>query len=266
MANFIITAFQLILPVIVAGILTLFYLPVYKTKINARLEHFGNDDKTTKLKPITTPLKFFLRTLLIIVASIIVIAMALAFLFTGVKKEGSTHIVEQGELPEIWFMNQPSPSMLDNYTPGDEIPGYNITEVNKQGDFEFYFYALPQVRDQGFPDGFIGINYTGSENVSLGIESDFSNGETREEKVMGGQGFAMLPTPSQWFSLDIVNFFGCADFTVFAMTDEENEKYSADLSDKGSKANISLTDYVANKEIFHIDFSEEYNMTDWNAG
>ena len=263
MANFIITALQLMLPAIVAGILTLFYLPVYKDRINARLEHFGDDNMTTKLKPITTPLKFFLRTLLIAAAAIIIIAMTLSFLFVGVKSTGPTKIAEESDtMPEIWFINQPSPSMLDGYTPGDEIPGYSITEVKKQGDFEFYFYALPEVMYQGFPDGFVGISYTGSGNVSLGIESDFSSRETSEGKVTGGQGYAMLPAPSQWFSLDITNFFGYADFTVFAMTDEENEKYSADLRDKGPDANISITDYTENKETFRLDLSEEYNMTE----
>lgn len=263
MANFMITALQLMLPAIVAGILTLFYLPVYKDRINERLKNFGNDGTSAKQKPITTPLRFFLKTLLITVAAIIVIAMALAFLLTGVKEDDSTHIHEQNDtFPEIWFINQSSPSLLDNYTPGDEMPGYNITEVKKQGDFEFYYYALPEVMYQGFPDGFIGINYTGSENVSLGIESYFSSRETSEGKVINEQGFSMLPSPSQWFSLDIENFFGYADFTVFAMTDEENEKYSTDLRDKDINANISVTDYTEDKETFRLDLSEEYNMNE----
>ena len=255
MAIYIKTALQLLLPFIVSGIITLCYLPVYRKKINERLEHFG--EGKTFARPIISPLKFFLRTLLIVFILIIVAAFLLAFMFVGVKETGNGQ--QTGMTSEIFVTNVDSPSMLDNYAPGDDIPGYRITETQVQGDFEVYYYALPEVMYQGFPDGLIGIRYTGNDKAAVRITAEAGQ-INRNYKYYDALVYAAQPSPVQWYSTDISDFFGSLNITVFAMTEENIKNYA-----KAADETEDMSGYADAEAEFSIDLAEAYGMDIPNA-
>lgn len=255
MAIYLKTALQLLLPFIVSGIITLCYLPVYRKKINERLEHFGEGKNTAK--PIVSPLKFFLRTLLIVIILIIAAAFLLAFMFVGVKETGP--VQQAGMSREVYVMNIHSPSILDDYTPGDEIPGYSIAMTQKQGDFEIYYYALPEVLYQGFPDGLIGIRYTGDDKVAISVNAKAEQSDWNycfyDDPVSDSQ-----PSPVQWYSSDITDFFGTLNITAFAMTEDSLKKYS-----KAADEMNDMSKYADSEAEFSIDLAEAYRMDIQNA-
>jgi hypothetical protein len=236
----------LFIPAFIAGAATVIYLPIYKKKINSRLSQFG--EKAADMKPITTPGKYFLIFCLFTVAAM-ALGMIIFYNAANSKKRTTLEAVDEVE----FFMNaRDYPTLLDKYEPGEELPGYDLNHIQKENDIEIYFYASREPGYFGFPDGLIGIVYTGSDEQYLGLDAEYSQtGVSRLGDFAGSNQFRTYEVPLKWFTFDIMNFFGELDIKVRTMKKAESPFDNDDELFTGKTAEL------------HVKLDEEYHIENW---
>lgn len=217
----------LTVPAAAAVLITLGYLFVYKKRINARLEAHGKGSH----RPILTPLGFFLRLWIMLAAGTIGAVALLYFLFAATTK---SHTEEHGnyldlDYPVVHIQNQCIPSMLDSYTPGDEISGYTITDTVSKDGLEIYFYASAAPEMFGFPDAFVGVKASNDIPDYL-VDIEFTQENTAGRDVQGGFSTDNDVRP-RWLTVDTISFFGVLDITAKPKeSDVEGAKLTVDLA------------------------------------
>ena len=210
MVSYIAIIIFLTVPAAAAALITLGYLPIYKKRINARLGAHGSGSH----KPILTPLSFFLRMLIMLVAATIGAVSLLYFIFAA---DTRSHTEEQGnyidiDYPSVYIVDQLTPSMLDAYTPGDEIPGYTITDHAEASGAEIYFYAGTDAEIFGFPDAFIGVK-AAEDFPDYSVDIEYTQENTAGRNASGGFSTDTDERP-RWLTVDTISFFGVMDITA----------------------------------------------------
>lgn len=237
----------LFIPALIAGAATVIYLPIYKKRINSRLSQFG-EKLDGDMKPITTPAKYFLIFCLFTVG-----AMALGMIiFYNAANSKKRTTLESVDVSEFWIQSRDFPSLLDKYEPGEELPGYHLNHVHSENDIEIYFYASDSPEYSGFPDGIIGIMYTGSDEQYLGLDAEYrQTGVSRIYDYGGSNRFRTYDEPLKWFTFDIMNFFGELDLTVRTMKKADSPFDNDDELFTGKTAEL------------HVKLDEEYHIENW---
>ena len=251
-ANYFKIMILLLIPAFAAGLVTLIYMPAYRKKINARLGDFDPLDHKAQ-KPVTSPVLFFLISFAVAFLAFVLVLM---IMFNGLRfTGGSKKTVTLGEVnrPEFLMQARDIPSLLDKFEPGEELPGYEIKETVRENDIEIYFYANREVEYSGFPDGLIGVRYTGSDEQYLGLtvkmEQDM---DTIGGDYSGSYEFRTYDVPLKWFTFDIFMFFGKLDLNVFTMN-------------KSSFLDQPLEDLLTGKEAkMHLELDKEYGIEGWH--
>ena len=251
-ANFFKLIVLVMIPAFLAGLVTLIYLPSYKKKINARLGNFGSDIKDQK--PVTPPAKVFLVTFLAGFLAMILIIAILISMYTSQKRANVTTLGSVDE-PSCWIQEVVTESLLDGYSPGAELPGYRLTSSKQENGFEIYFYAGNGGGMGGFPDGLLGIKYTGdSEAFCLEIKE-----EQKDAIYPDYEGEFISPTAEareMWLTVDTFNFFGTMDISVEPLTtkpDAEAYMTFEDLRALGTGAKTTM----------HLELDKELGVEGW---
>lgn len=254
-ANFFKITLLLAIPAVIALIATLIYLPVYKKKINARLDNFAQSD-IKELKPVTPPIKVYLISFgVALLAGIILIAI----LITLYKTNTSANRVSLGQVEETycWIRRADElPSLLDGYDPGDELPGYFKTSSKSENGFELYFYAGRDCEVGGFPDGLIGVKYTGNEeSFCLDVHSVQEKAVYPDSKADFTAQFITKGTC--WLTVDTFNFFGKMDIEAVSSKLPQEQEGVVPSFEELKELRTGETAKM------HLELDKEFGIEDW---
>ena len=210
-------------PAAIAVICTLIYMPIYQSKINTRLTKFGELDEKDR-KPLPTPPKIFLIYLIMAMCGAM-IGLMIHYALFGEKELTSLGDVER---PYCWISEVFSPSLVDEREVGGELPGYGIVSSKKENGFEVYFYRGETAGEEiyGFPNGFIGVKYTGDAE-GFKVNVDCEQKENKGKSFENYYGTDVIKDGSVWLTIDYLNYFGTVD--IKTCETEENGTDSADF-------------------------------------
>ncbi len=249
-ANFFKLIVLVLIPAAIAGLAALIYLPAYKKKINARLGNFGSDFKAAK--PVTPPAKVFLIAFLAVsVAFLLIIAILITAYKTNTRSE--VRGLDGVEQPYCWVRQVVTESMLDKYTPGEEIPGYRITQSKQENGLELYFYVGNDGEVGGFPQGLIGVRNTNDEPFFM--ETHDRQTGAQYPDYDGGFIANYVEDEVMWCTVSTFNFFGTMDIKVeniSKLNDDEDHTFD-DLRSLGTGKTVEL----------HLELDKEFDIEGW---
>jgi hypothetical protein len=155
------------------------YKAAYRRKINKRLA----EGREADIKPMMSPVKFVVITLIGIIVGIIILWILILFAassFTGFRKSND------GLTTRILAYEMLDNSPLAGYKTGDEINGYtDYVKDNENGTLRLHIYVVDREYRSMFPPVLVAAEYLGDKHVScLEFDEEYNDGRATRNQTM----------------------------------------------------------------------------------
>ena len=174
---------SIIIPIAIVLVVTIIafavYKAAYKRKINKRLAKGRDAD----IKPMMSPVKFVVITLVGIIVSIMILWVLVLFAassFRGFRKSND------GLVTRILAYEMLDNSPFAGYKTGDEIKGYtDYVKDNEDGTLRIHVYVVNKEYRGMFPPVLVAAEYLGDKHVScMEFDEEYNGGRATRNQTM----------------------------------------------------------------------------------
>lgn len=247
------------LPFAAAFIASGIYLSAYKKMINERLAHYS--EYGAKKKPLVEPIKFFIA----VFAAAFVISQVLGRSLTSAYNYTDEHrnkYVSDLSFGYCWVNKMSSPSLLDGYKVGDDIPGYRrMYEVTKN-DVRMCCYYSDDKKIGEIPSSLVGVTYLGdkADNYLLSFFHNSANGLIFNSEDEWRYFSECSAKNDNWFTVDLLNYDERLEIvTLLDRKSMSNEMQECNVS---YGINADGTEYVSVCGLY-IDIKNSLSEYEW---
>lgn len=189
--NLITTALVFLVPVAVIVVIAFaIYKAAYKRRINKRLA----EGREADIKPMISPVKFVVITLICLVIGLVFI-WGMLILFFSAKM--NIDRLDMMSMPSVRIMNQEviADSPFDEYSFGDEIKGYTRHTLNDK-DTHLEVYTVNDEFIHILPSVIVAAEYTGNQKISWSnLEAVFKHNRfSTGLECVGENGYVVINT------------------------------------------------------------------------